>query len=464
MGFEGLNQAQDCLDNPVDLREIGDAFRISLALFDQDGIILYMNHSFARECGVNAEQAVGQPESFFTEDPMLADVFLYKRMICRSVRRMDGFVFITAIPIFGPDGAIRYVGMTMENEAALNEVRRSFQALVEQTESSIQIQTPAERHTAILRPLMGRHQSMVQLREFLKQIGPSSASVLITGESGCGKEVAADCVQALSDRADAPYVKINCAAIPAHLLESELFGYEAGAFTGASSKGKAGLLETANGGTVFLDEIGDMPAELQPKLLRALQHGEIYRIGSTKVRKTDVRVIAATNADLNQKIAEGKFREDLYYRLAVIPVRIPPLRERRSDIFLLASYYLALYCAKYNKNILFPGEIEELFKQYDWPGNIRELQNVIEYYVVCSTTESGLSCEQIQRVFRHSVTGPTAPGSTLEARVSAYEKQVLEESLSVEKSLRSAAKKLGVDPSTLSRKARKYHIAIRPED
>lgn len=448
---------------PADIRTVGNAFRISLALFDRDGKILYMNRSFARECGVDADRAVGQPETYFTGDPMLPDVFLYQRMICRTIRRMDGFVFITAIPMFDEAGAIRFVGMTMENEAALNEVRRSFEALVASTERSVHIQSAADRYAAILRPLMGRHQSMVRLREFLKQIGPSSASVLITGESGCGKEVAADCIQALSSRSEQPYVKINCAAIPAHLLESELFGYEPGAFTGANAKGKKGLLEVANGGTLFLDEIGDMPPELQPKLLRALQHGEVYRIGSTKVRHTDVRIIAATNVDLNQKIVEGKFREDLYYRLAVIPVRIPPLRERKSDIFLLASYYLSIYCGKYNRNLVFPDDIEELLKSYDWPGNVRELQNVVEYYVVCSPTSEGLSCEQLQTVFRHPVTGPGRPGSTLEDKLDAYEKQLLQEALEEEKSLRRAAKRLGIDASTLSRKARKYGLALHRE-
>lgn len=181
------------------------------------------------------------------------------------------------------------------------------------------------------------------------------------------------------------------------------------------------------------------------------------------MRHTDVRIIAATNVDLNQKIVEGKFREDLYYRLAVIPVRIPPLRERKSDIFLLASYYLSIYCGKYNKNLVFPDDIEELLKAYDWPGNVRELQNVVEYYVVCSPTSEGLSCEQLQNVFRHPVTGPGRPGSTLEDKLDAYEKQLLQEALEEEKSLRRAAKRLGIDASTLSRKARKYGLALHRE-
>ncbi len=443
-----------------DIRQVGNAFRISLALFDDQGKIVYMNRSFAREVAVDPDDAVGKGEDLFAVDPMLPDVFLYKRMVCRTVQRLDGFTFISAIPIFNENGTVKMVGMTMENEASLAEIRRSFQAIVDPTKSAIQIKTmdPSE---AILKPLMGHHRCMIELRAFIRQIGPSSASVLITGESGCGKEVAADCIQALSDRADKPYVKINCAAIPAQLLESELFGYEPGAFTGASSKGKAGLLEAANGGTLFLDEIGDMPSELQPKLLRALQHGEVYRIGSTKVRKTDVRIIAATNADLNRKIAEGKFREDLYYRLAVIPVRIPPLRERRSDIFSLACYYLSIYCEKYSKSVRLPNEIEDLLRQYDWPGNVRELQNVVEYYVVCSMSEEGLTAQQLSRILRHPLSGTAAGGDTLEAQMEALERRLVEEALDEEKSLRQAARRLGVDASTLSRKAKKYGIELR---
>lgn len=444
---------------PFDIRQVGNAFRISLVLFDAQGKIVYMNRSFAREVAVDPDEAVGKGEDLFTLDPMLPDVFLYKRMVCRTVQRMDGFAFISAIPIFNENGSIRLVGMTMENEASLAEIRRSFQTLVDPTRSAIQIKT-MDSSEAILKPLMGHHRCMIELRNFIRQIGPSSASVLITGESGCGKEVAADCIQALSDRADKPYVKINCAAIPAQLLESELFGYEPGAFTGASNKGKPGLLETANGGTLFLDEIGDMPPELQPKLLRALQHGEVYRIGSTRVRKTDVRIIAATNADLNQRIADGKFREDLYYRLAVIPVRIPPLRERRSDIFSLACYYLSIYCEKYSKNVRLPNEIEALLQQYDWPGNVRELQNVVEYYVVCSTSEEGLTAQQLSRVFRHPLTGAVPADDSLEAQMDAFERRLLVEALSEERSLRKAAGRLGVDPSTLSRKAKKYGIDV----
>ena len=441
----------------VPLAAVGDAFRISLCLLDRDGKIVYMNKSFSYDCGVDPVKAIGKTESYFTREPMCDDVFLYKLPFSRSIHRMDSKAFITAIPILDEDGEVAYVGLTIENEQALDEVRRSFEALVANTTSSVHIKSPDEQ----LRPLLGRNKKMEELRSFIKLIGPSDASVMIMGESGTGKELVADCIQALSLRRDAPYVKINCAAIPASLLESELFGYEPGAFTGANRQGKAGLMEIANHGTLFLDEIGDMPAEVQPKLLRALQHGEIYRVGGNTVHKIDVRVIAATNSDLNKKIEQGAFREDLYYRLAVIPVRVPPLRERRNDITMLTNYFLSIFSEKYNKNLFLKEDVRMLLENYDWPGNIRELQNVIEYFVICSPDEQGLSAQQLRRALRKDA--PVAADDSLETRVHAFEKSLLEEALTTYPSLRQAAKALGVDSSTLSRKAKRYGIALNKE-
>ena len=444
----------------TDLRRIGNAFRLSMALFDRNRKIIYMNNSFAYECGISPKEAIGRGEDLYTDEPMLPDVFLYKRMMCRTFKQKDGYVFLTAIPVFDDDKEICMVGMSMQSEFSLDEAHEFIEALTKQTAPAIEIKNSQKDDPSVLRTLMGNNKNIRELRSFIQQIGPSDASVLITGETGTGKEVAADCIQALSARADKPYIKVNCAAIPAHLLESELFGYEPGAFTGASAKGKAGLLEVASGGTVFLDEIGDMPPELQPKLLRALQHGEVYRIGSTKVRKTDVRIIAATNVDLNKRISAGAFREDLYFRLSVIPVQMPPLRERLDDIILLSKYYLEIFCAKYNKQLPLQSQTLDLMTMYDWPGNIRELQNVMEYYVVCSRDETGLGPEQLQRAFRHPVMGVRSSDGSLSAQVEEYEKAVIESALSLCGSLRKAAKKLDVDPSTLSRKAKKYGIPL----
>ena len=207
-----------------------------------------------------------------------------------------------------------------------------------------------------------------------------NSTVLITGESGTGKEMFAKAIHYASARGDNPFITVNCGAIPENLLESELFGYEKGAFTGANEKGKVGKFELADGGTIFLDEIGDMPLHLQVKILHVLQNMRFEKVGGSRSIVVDVRVIAATNKDLEKMIEEGTFREDLYYRLSVIPLSIPPLRERKADIRMLMYHFLKKYNTFMNRKIEgFSDEVEELYMNYDWPGNVRELENAVEY-------------------------------------------------------------------------------------
>jgi two-component system response regulator HydG len=242
----------------------------------------------------------------------------------------------------------------------------------------------AAPHAASAAPpaLVGCSQAMRQVQDLIDRVGPSDATVLVHGESGTGKEVVAAALHARSSRKRGPYIKVNCAAIPDTLLESELFGHERGAFTGAV-RAKKGRFELAHGGTIFLDEIGDMSPATQTKVLRVLQEGEIDRVGGTRTQNVDVRVLAATNVDLERAIAERRFREDLYYRLRVIEIRLPPLRERKEDIPLLAEHFVRRYAAKARKAIaaLEPDALAMLL-DHDWPGNVRELENAIERAVV----------------------------------------------------------------------------------
>lgn len=231
--------------------------------------------------------------------------------------------------------------------------------------------------------LIGNSSKILELKKNISKIAASHTNVLITGETGTGKEVVATSIYQQSIHNTGPFVTINCAAIPDQLLESELFGYVKGAFSGADPKGRIGKFELANNGTLFLDEIGDMPIHLQAKLLRVLQEGKISRIGSNTEINIDVRVIAATNKDLLKLIDERLFREDLYYRLNVVPLHLIPLRERKSDISYLADYFTNQYANTYQQKLIpIPTEILNIFYQYDWPGNIRELRNVIEYMYV----------------------------------------------------------------------------------
>ncbi len=230
--------------------------------------------------------------------------------------------------------------------------------------------------------IIGKNESFVKIIEYAKKIADSKSSVLILGESGTGKELFAQAIHNYSNRRDEPFIAINCGAIPGDLIESELFGYEEGAFTGAKRGGKPGKFEIADGGTIFLDEIGEMPLDMQIKLLRVIEEGTVSRIGGSKQIPVDVRIIAATNKDLKQEVEKGNFRKDLYYRLNVLPIYLPPLRERKDDIPILIEYFMKTISKKLNKRIVdIPPEYLDYLMNYDWPGNVRELGNVIEMIV-----------------------------------------------------------------------------------
>jgi two-component system response regulator HydG len=232
--------------------------------------------------------------------------------------------------------------------------------------------------------IIGKSQKMMELFETLSMVAPSEATVLLLGESGTGKEIIANAIHQNSPRRERPYVKVNCAALPETLLESELFGHEKGAFTGAIDK-KKGRFELADGGTIFLDEIGEMSLPTQTKILRVLQEREFESVGGTKTIKVDVRIIAATNKDLEEEVRKGRFREDLYYRINVVPITIPPLRERREDIPLLAGHFLQIYGEKNRKVIRgFEPGVMDAFIHYSWPGNVREIENIVERTVIMS--------------------------------------------------------------------------------
>ncbi len=264
------------------------------------------------------------------------------------------------------------------SEGSVVGVVISFRDIEEAQKLVYNINTRALKYT--FEDIMGESEAIRRAKNQALLTARGNSTVLITGESGTGKEMFAKAIHYASSRAKGPFVTVNCGAIPENLLESELFGYEKGAFTGASDKGKPGKFEMANGGTIFLDEIGDMPLHLQVKLLHVLQNMRFERVGGNKVIIVDVRVIAATNKDLETMIKEGTFREDLYYRLSVIPLTIPPLRGRRTDIKLLMYHFLNKYNTFMNKKIIgFTEEVEYIYENYDWPGNVRELENAIEY-------------------------------------------------------------------------------------
>jgi formate hydrogenlyase transcriptional activator len=305
--------------------------------------------------------------------------------------------------------------------------------------------------------LVGQSQKLAKVMQQAAIVGPTDSTVLILGETGTGKGRIAAAIHDMSDRRRHSFVKVNCAAIPLGLLESELFGHERGAFTGAIAQ-RPGRFELANRGTLFLDEIGDIPGELQPKLLRVLQEREFERLGSTQTIKTDVRLIAATHHNLRKMVAEGGFREDLFYRLNVFPVAIPPLRERPEDIPLLARHFVEVFARRMNKQIdVIPNYIVESLCRYPWPGNIRELENFMERSVIL-TPGTALEAPLHELAVLEEDTEP-AP-VTLRDAERAHIRKILRETDGV---IATAARLLGLPRSTLFYKMRRLGISTPRE-
>ncbi|HWR55872.1 MAG TPA: sigma-54 dependent transcriptional regulator, partial [Negativicutes bacterium] len=290
------------------------------------------------------------------------------------------------------------------------------------------------------------------------------APVLITGESGVGKEVVADLIHNFSDRKNAPFLKINCGAIPEPLLESELFGYEEGAFSGAKKGGKIGFFELAHNGTVLLDEIGDLPFSLQVKLLRCVQNGDFYRIGGNRSIKVNTRIIAATNRDLETMVLHKEFRSDLFYRLQVLTIHIPALRERPSDIIPLTQHFLKRFNEKYNTGKALSPEVYRIFTNYSWEGNVRELENLVERLVVTSESRV-ITADSLPEMMGKAVgtkgrDGLYGRGLTYKEAKEQFERQYFQQVIEEYGSTRKVAQKVMLDHSTIVKKAAKYGINL----
>jgi DNA-binding NtrC family response regulator len=306
--------------------------------------------------------------------------------------------------------------------------------------------------------IIGRSRAMQAIYDQVRQVASTHAVVLIEGESGTGKELAANAIHLNSDRSEQPFIKVNCAALPETLLESELFGHERGAFTGALAQRK-GRFELADGGTLFLDEIADLSPGTQAKLLRVLQNYEFERVGGTETLHVDVRLVAATNADLSERVKEGRFREDLYYRLHVVPMNMPPLRDRRDDIPLLAAHFVKLYAGQNNKDVRgISAEAMNVLTTYPWPGNVRELQNCIENMVVMST-ESMLGPELLPIDVQHTTVASDGAGIPIGLSMRQLEEKAIRETLArCGGNRKQAAGILRISLRTLHRKITEYGI------
>ncbi|WP_257458652.1 sigma 54-interacting transcriptional regulator [Archangium lipolyticum] len=337
---------------------------------------------------------------------------------------------------------------------------------VGETDLILEPVTPARKELSF-HGIIGNDPSVRQLTELIERVAPSSAAVTILGESGTGKELVARALHECSQRADKPFIPVNCAAISKELIESELFGHEKGSFTGAANAHK-GAFEEADGGTLFLDEIGELPLDLQAKLLRALENGEIKRVGASRPMNVDVRVLAATNRDLLTAAREGRFREDLYYRLCVVPLHLPPLRNRRGDMLALAEHFLRTYSPRGQTVRLTPAAVQRL-QQHTWPGNIRELRNVVHRALLL---RKGASIDASDLTFDQEVNRETGvsvpelpPGMTLEQMLLKLERQIVEAALRRYGNNRErVARELGVARSTLFKRLKEWGLTKQEEE
>jgi PAS domain S-box-containing protein len=444
-----LEQMKRCLDQSYE----------GILLSDLEQRIFYANESVERISGLSNSEIVGEtPKELEKKGVVISQSIkiLKKNPVTISQKLKTGKdVFITSQPVCDKNGkTICYIA-NYRDLKDLNELHHEHHSKIQIDYSELQ-----ELRSRFLETdeWISHNDQMQLVREKIFKVAQTEACVLISGESGVGKGVVAKIIHKLSTRSEESYIQINCGAIPDALIESELFGYEKGAFTGAGQT-KAGLLEVANKGTVLLDEIGELPLHLQVKLLQVIQTKEITRVGGTESKKLDIRFVVATNRYLKKMVDEGTFREDLYYRLNVIPIQIPPLRERTEDIIPLACYFLDKFNRKYKTKKYFQTTTCQLLQRYHWPGNVRQLENMIERMVIMANGEmldqnslptEIMEFESGRHSFKHII--------PLKKLKEATEREMISLALSKYKSIRKASKHLDVDHSTLVRKMQKLKI------
>jgi len=355
-------------------------------------------------------------------------------------------------------GAVDYIVKPFLNEEIKITVRKILEQKRIVMENIALKQQVSQRITSCL-DFVANSESMLKIIETLEKVIPTKSNIFILGESGSGKGLIAELIHCNSPRRDKPFISINCSAIPEGLLESELFGYKRGAFTGAVSD-KLGLIPLAHQGTLFLDEIGDMPPNLQAKLLKVLETGEVYPLGDIKSRIVDVRIISATHVDIDTRLKEGRFREDLYWRLNVIEIKVPPLRERKEDIEMIAKHFITKFAEEHKKDIKgLDKQALSLLIEYPWPGNVRELRNVIERSVVLTEGNYITSADIPDKVKKAEEEKVAGAASSLKSYISEYEKNLILKIYNAHnKSKEETAGALGIDLATLYRKFKKYGL------
>jgi PAS domain S-box-containing protein len=438
------------------LAEVIEWFPDGVYVVNGRGYTLLVNSAYEALSGTNRRELIGRhmaelvENGFINQSVSLLVLETKKTMSMMQNLRNGKEVIVTGNPVFNNQGEIELVVTSVRDITQLNRITAELEKAKELSQlNRHQYQVTTHKNSTVI----AQSPQMQEILERVKQVAPFPTRVLLSGPSGVGKEVIANYIHQMSDRSQQPFIKVNCAAIPDALLESELFGYEPGAFTGARKKGKIGLFELADGGTILLDEIGDMPLPVQAKLLRVLQDLRVLRVGAIQPRTIDVRVISATNRDLLDLVRKGRFREDLYYRLQVVEIRIPPLRERPEDVEALVEHYFHHYSAAYRVEKRMRPDTRHILCQYNWPGNVRELKNMMESLIV---SVPSLVIEPHHLPLHVQSNQGTSGSVPLKQQIQRFERQIVMEALERHRTYRAAAKALGMDHSTLVKKVQRW--------
>lgn len=453
-------------EDKTELEAIFNSSYDEIFVIDGNGIALKINKAGDTYYGVALDQIIGRnvlelEEQGLFKPSVTRQVFEKKERVTITQETRSGKkLIVTGNPVFDDHGNIIRIVVNSRDVSELTNLRQRLMEAEQLAETYRKQVMKLESNGTIQKEFIANSPDMKQILDMVDKVARVDSTVLITGESGVGKGIVASRIHKLSIRSEGQFISINCGAIPENLLESELFGYAPGAFTGAQKGGKKGLIQMGDGGTVFLDEVGELPLNLQVKLLHAIQQKSVMPVGGTAPVDVNVRFIAATNRNIKEMVKEGTFREDLYYRLNVIPLEIPPLRQRRQDILPLVEYYLGIINKKYGMAKKMAQETRDILERYDWPGNVREVENIVERLAVTSDSVELKPVHLPNYVLNHLSKTTNAiyvPDlCPLDDAVQQVEKQLITKAYNTYGNTYLMAEVLGVNQSTVVRKMKKY--------
>ncbi|MCI1958924.1 MAG: sigma 54-interacting transcriptional regulator [Clostridia bacterium] len=444
--FKGLSDSE--------LRNVIDNLHDEIMIYDNNYRLVYVNNACIRHYGFDTDKFLGkkfnQLDEIYWGNSTLPDVYKEKKIVAKhQITNLGNDIITISVPIFDEKGKIKYVGQNVNDIYVKSEIGKAEEFFLDVSKK--------EKENDV--PYIYKSNQIKKLLDIVEKTKNITSPCLILGETGTGKSYLAKYIHSRSNRKNNPFVAVNCACINPNLLESELFGYKRGAFSGASNSGKKGIVEIADGGTLFLDEISEIPYDLQGKMLEFIQEQEFMSLGSEAKKKVDVKIITATNRNLRQMVESGSFRQDLYFRLDIFELTIPPLRERRSDIEILLNYYLDKYNKMYFRNLTLSDDAKDILMHYSWPGNVRELEHIVEKTVVLANGKEILVKDMPKSIFDiYSKPQNFCKGKTLNEVLESVERQVVSKAYKKCKNSVAVAKELGISQPKAYRLIKKYGL------